>query len=63
MTQQVLSPKEKAAELILLALTINPDLSKSKAIAMKIANLMSAVPNDVEDYISDVLYAIDNTEI
>jgi hypothetical protein len=60
MTQQVLSPQEKANKLVLLCLTMNPDLNEAKDMAKKIAKNMTHTPDYIKEYISDVAKHIDS---
>jgi hypothetical protein len=60
MTQQVLSPQEKANKLVLLCLTMNPDLNEAKDMAKKIAKNMTHTPDYIKEYISDVVKHIDS---
>ena len=60
MAQQVISPSDKANKLVLLCLTMNPDLDKAKDMAKKIAQHMTHTPEYIEEYISDVLKSIND---
>lgn len=63
MVQNLKDPKDKANELILLALSINADIKKAKHIASKIASHIYAGDEPPHDYIFNVRYYIDKIDI